>query len=98
MRQLKFSDLPVLRRETILLLPVHHKFVPHQKKYLDLVNWLEQNQSKLVPTFPGIEDENMQTHFTLQTEKNISDAALKDLQNLAGIKGAYRKPEDSLPG
>jgi len=72
--------------------------IPHQRKYLDLVNWLEQNQSKLVPTFPGIEDENMQTHFTLQTEKNISDAALKDLQNLAGIKGAYHKPEDSLPG
>ena len=72
--------------------------IPHQRKYLALINWLEQNQSKLVPTFPGIEDENMQTHFTLQTEKNISDAALENLQSLAGIEGAYRKPEDSLPG
>ena len=71
--------------------------IPHQRKYLALINWLEQNQSKLVPTFPGIEDENMQTHFNLQSKKSISDAALKDLQNLAGIEGAYRKPEDSLP-
>ena len=71
--------------------------IPHQRKYLALINWLEQNQSKLVPTFPGIEDENMQTHFALQTKKNISDGALKELQGLAGIEGAYRKPEDSLP-
>lgn len=72
--------------------------IPHNKKYLALMNWLEKHQSKLVPTFPGIEDENMQTYFYLQAEENIPDAALETLQGLAGIEGAYRKPEDSLPG
>ena len=65
---------------------------------MQLVNWLEEHQCKLVPTFPGIEDENMQTYFSLQSEKDISDAALEKLQGLPGIEGAYRKPEDSLPG
>lgn len=72
--------------------------IPHKKKYLALVNWLAEHQSTLTPTFPSIEDENMLTYFTLQSEKEIPEADLKKLQAIAGIEGAYRKPEDSLPG
>ena len=71
---------------------------PHKKKYQALLHWLEQHQSKLVPTFPGVADEGMQAHFTLDTREEITDAMLKTLQSFEGIEGAYRKPEDSLPG
>lgn len=74
------------------------RHTPHKKKYHALLHWLEQHQSKLIPTFPGIDDERLQVHFSLQTNEQITDAMLKNLQSIEGIEGAYRKPEDSLPG
>ena len=71
---------------------------PHNKKYQALLHWLESHKSKLVPTFPGVQDEGMQVHFSLLTDEEITDAMLQKFRSLDGIEAAYRKPEDSLPG
>src|SRR5689334_4913007 len=70
---------------------------PHKKKYHALLQWLESHRSKLVATFPGIEDEMMQVHFMLRSDENITDSMLEEFRRLPGVEAAYRKPEDSLP-
>jgi hypothetical protein len=71
--------------------------IVQKKKYTGLINWLQQHHANLMPSFPDINNADMQTYFTLQAEREITDAALTQLQNLVGIQSAYRKPEDSLP-
>ena len=63
--------------------------IPQKQKYLALVNWLQKHQSKLVPTFPGIEDENMQTYFNLQLVGEISKGSKSYL--LDSVCGIYNR-------
>jgi len=71
--------------------------IDSSQKFLSLTNWLQQHQAKLVPTFPGADDQNLQSFFELHINKEMDETLLSELQKLPGIDGAYNKGDESLP-
>jgi len=69
----------------------------NDKNFKDLTIWLQKHHCKLDPTFPNIDQENMQIYFELNCAGDINEHQIEHLRTLPGIEGAYRKSEEGLP-
>jgi hypothetical protein len=52
----------------------------------------------LIPTFPGIDSNPLETYFQLHADTTLTAADLQSLMDLPGIESVFEKPSDELPG